>query len=334
MNTTATQDRAELDALRQLPPRAVADVLGLAHDQAAQRQHGGAGYSYWRTPAGDLITIRMGRAGWIWHPTKRGAGDGGGDWVALYQHINPGANLGHARRALRQALAGGHVAPAQGSAPLLAPQAAVTTVKPSRPLELCEPPAWGMDYLLHERGIPSSTLDQAMAMRVVAGHVPGYSPDPRAMHLAFPHVQPDQTVTWAELRGPREADGTRSKKGSRGVKGLWILPPTAESRILIVTEGVIKGLALHARLAQANREAWIVSTGGDPGQHQKQMLALLVRELSITLVALAQDGDTPGQHQADRLAAALHAVRTTRWAPPDGCKGWDDWVLACAGSSP
>ena len=326
--TTHTHDRAELDALRQLPPQAVADVLGLAHDQAAQRQHGGAGYSYWRTECGVLITVCMGRTGWLWHPTKRDAG-GGGDWLALYQHINPGANLGHARRALRQALAGGHVAPAQGSAPLLAPQAAVTTVKPSRPLELCEPPAWAMDYLKRERGVPADTIEHALTYGAIAGHRPGYKPDPQAVHIAFPHTLRDGMQTHAELRGPGEADGQRSKKASRGTKGLWVLPPVAPSNVLVVVEGAIKGLAVHARLAQAGKPAWIVSTGGDPGRHQQQLMAWLVTELSITTVALAQDRDQPGEHQADRLVAALRdapALKTVRMAPPAGCKGWDDWV--------
>ncbi|WP_158540942.1 ABC transporter substrate-binding protein [Thiomonas sp. X19] len=327
--TTITHDRAELTALRQLPPQAVAEILGLTHDQAAQRQHGGAGYSYWRTSSDELITVCRGRTGWIWHPTKRGAG-GGGDWLALHQHINQGANLGHARRALRQALAGGHAAPARASMPLPAPQAAAATVEPPKPLALCEAPAWAIDYLHGQRGIPLSTIKHALAMRAVAGHVPGHPPYPRAVHLAFPHVQPDQAVTWAELRGPRETDVARSKKGSRGKKGLWILPPVTESRVLVVTESAIKGLALHARLAQASKPAWVVSTGGDPGQHQQQMLAWLVDELGIETAALAQDNDTPGHHQADRLVAALRApgAKVVRMAPPAPCKGWDDWVLS------
>ncbi len=200
-------------------------------------------------------------------------------------------------------------------------------VNPPKPLLLCEPPAWGMDYLHRERGIPLSTVDHAMAMHAICGHVPGYPPEPRAAHLAFPQVQRDQTVTWAELRGPLEADGTPSKKGSRGVKGLWILPPPAESRILIVTEGAIKGLALHARLAQASKTAWIVSTGGDPGQHQQQMLAWLVRELAIETIALAQDRDLAGDQQAARCAQAI-AIKAVRMAPPTPHKGWDDWVLS------
>jgi hypothetical protein len=328
-----TNDRAELDALRQLPPEAVAGLLGLTHDQAAQRRHGGAGYSYWRMPDGTLITLRMGRSCWIWHPTQRD-GDGGGDWLALYQHLHPAASLGHARRALRQALAGGQAAPARASAHLLAPQAAATaTVAPARPLQLCDAPAWGIDYLHRERGIPMPTLEWALAMRAIRSHKPGYQPDPKAIHLAFPHTQRDGEATWAELRGPVEAHGARSKKASRGFKGLWILPPATESRVMVVTESAIKCLALHARLAQANRQAWIASTGGDPGKHQQQMLAWLVDELGIETTALAQDSDTPGQRQADRLAAALgtHAHKIVRMPPPGGFVGWDDWAMAQRG---
>ncbi|NNM63116.1 MAG: hypothetical protein HKL99_00615 [Burkholderiales bacterium] len=323
MNTT-TNPRQELDALRHLPPQGVADLLGLTHDQAAQRRHGGAGYTYWHLPDGTLITVRMGRSGWVWHPTQRDD-DGGGDWLALYQHLHPGATLGHARKALRQALAGGHAAQQRASAPLLAPQAATATVEPPKPLKLCEPPAWAVDYLQRERGIPMSTIEHALMHAAVSGHMP----DLKAVHLAFPHSQRDQTVTWAELRGPLEADGTRGKKASRGVKGLWILPPEGESRHMVVTEGAIKGLALHARLAQASKPAWIVSTGGNPGQHQQQMLAWLAAELGISTLALAQDGDDPGHHQAGRLAATLRDARglkVVRMAPPPGCKGWDDWI--------
>ncbi len=96
---TANHERAELDSIRQLPPQAVADVLGLAHDPSAQRQHGGAGYSYWRTPDGMLITVRQGRVGWVWHPTQRDGG-AGGDWLALYQHLNPGASLSLVQRGM------------------------------------------------------------------------------------------------------------------------------------------------------------------------------------------------------------------------------------------
>ncbi|MHB1668989.1 MAG: toprim domain-containing protein [Thiomonas sp.] len=333
MKTTVTHDRAELDAIRQLPPQAVADQLGLTHDQAAQRRHGGAGagYTYWRLASGELITVRQGRTGWVWHPTKRDR-QGGGDWLTLHQHINPGATLGHARRALRAALHGGHAAaPARASQPLLAPRAATAAVGPPKPLQLCASPAWAVDYLHRERRIPMSTIDHAVAMRTIAGHVPGYQPEPEAVRLAFPHVQADWGVTWAELRGPREADGTRSKKASRGRKGLWILPPSKETRALVVTEAAIKGLAVHTKLAAAGKPAWIVSTGGQPGQAQLDMLAWLVAELGIETLALAQDNDDPGHHQADRLADALRdepGVRVVRMAPPEPCKGWDDWVLS------
>jgi hypothetical protein len=331
---TETNDRAELDALRQLPPVAVADLLGLTHDQAAQRRHGGTGYTYWRTPDGELITIRQGRAGWVWHPTQRD-GDGGGDWLALYQHLHPCSTLGHARHVLRQALEGCPAGPARASQPLLAPRAATIVIEPPKPLELSEPPPWAVAYLLHERGIPMPTIEWALAMHVIMGHKPGYAPDPKAIHLAFPHTQIDGATTWAELRGPVQVDGTRSKKASRGAKGLWILPPATESRALVITESAIKGLALHARLAQASasKPAWIASTGGSPGQHQLDQLNWLAFELGIETVALAQDNDTPGHQQADRLTAALRdalglkVIKVVRMAPPPGCKGWDDWVV-------
>uniref|UniRef100_E6PSI3 Toprim domain-containing protein n=1 Tax=mine drainage metagenome TaxID=410659 RepID=E6PSI3_9ZZZZ len=332
---TQTNDRGELDALRQLPPEAVAGLLGLNHDQAAQRQHGGSGYSYWRTPAGELITIRQGRAGWVWHPTQRGGG-GGGDWLALYQHINPGANLGHARRALRQALAGagGH---ARASQPLLAPRAATIVIEPPKPLELCEPPAWAVDYLQRERGIPISTINHAARHRVMAGHRPGYRPDPSAVHLAFPHTTREGIISHAELRGPEgSGDGGtgRSKRASRGRKGLWILPAQEETRTMVVTEGAIKGLACSARLAQADKHAWIVSTGGDPGQAQLQQLAWLAEELGIDTLVLAQDSDQAGNQQAAKCkcAAVLSApIKTPRFAPPGGFVGWDDWAMAQRG---
>ncbi|OZB56282.1 MAG: hypothetical protein B7X31_15690 [Thiomonas sp. 13-66-29] len=320
---TETNDRAELDALRQLPPVTVADLLGLAHDQAAQRQHGGAGYTYWRLPDATLITVRQGRTGWIWHPTQRDGG-GGGDWLALYQHLHPGASLGHARRVLRQALAGagGH---ARASAPLLAPQAATATVEPPKPLKLCEPPAWAVDYLRRERGIPADTIEHALAMRAIAGHRPAIN----AVHLAFPHTLRDGLQAHAELRGPIEANGARSKKASRGAKGLWILPPEVESRTLVVTEGAIKGLALHAKPAQASKQAWIVSTGGDPGQAQLQQLAWLAEELGIDTLVLAQDSDGPGDQQARKCAAVLPAsIKTKRFTPPSGFVGWDDWAAS------
>ena len=100
---------------------------------------------------------------------------------------------------------------------------------------------------------------------------------------------------------------------------------------MVVTEGAIKGLALHAKLAQASKRAWIVSTGGDPGQAQLQHLAWLAEELGIDTLVLAQDRDQPGEHQADRLTAALRNARgrkVVRMAPPEPWKGWDDWILA------
>lgn len=325
----------ELRAMRQLPPGDVAGVLGLQLDSAAKRQHGGEGFSYWRTPEGALITVKdAGRGGFpVWHLTKRGDGAGaGGDWIALAQFIQPGATIGHVRKMLRPALGVGRTASLRASAPLLAPQAATTTVEPPKPLLLCEPPAWAVDYLHHERGIPIPTLKWAAAMHAILGHKPGYAPDPEAVHLAFPHTLRDGAAAWAELRGAREADGARSRKASRGTKGLWILPPEVESRAMVATESAIKGLALHARLAQASKHAWVVSTGGSPGQDQLDQLNWLACELGIETVALAQDRDAEGDQQASKCAAVLPApIKTPRLAPPSGFVGWDDWAAAQRG---
>ena len=327
-------DRAELDAMRQLPPQAVAPMLGLRADADAARRHGGAGYSYWSLPSGALVTVRQGRAGWVWALTKRDGTAAGGDWLALVQHINPSASLGHARRILRPALGVGHTAPPAASQPLLAPQAEVTTMEPPQALQLCEPPTWAVEYLHRERGIPTETIEYALALRAIAGHRPGYKPDPQAVHIAFPHSLRDGMQTHAELRGPAEADGQRSKKASRGTKGLWVLPPVAPSNVLVVVEGAIKGLAVHARLAQAGKPAWIVSTGGSPGQAQLDQLRWLVLELEIKTLALAHDRDAPGDQQAARCADVGTAINVVRMATPAGCKGWDDWAMTLRKPAP
>jgi hypothetical protein len=192
-----------------------------------------------------------------------------------------------------------------------------------------------VDYLHRERGIPMPSIEWALAMGAIAGHKPGYTPDPQAVHLAFPHTQRKWEVTWAELRGPEgSGDGGtgRSKRASRGRKGLWILPAREETRTMVVTEGAIKCLALHARLSQSSKHAWIVSTGGDPGQAQLQQLAWLAEELGIEAVALAQDSDAAGDQQAAKCAAVFSApIKTPRFAPPGGFVGWDDWAMARQG---
>lgn len=324
-------DDTELRAMRELPPAIVARVLGLRPDASAKRQHGGEGFSYWRTPEGALITVKdAGRGGFpIWHLTKRSEG-AGGDWIALAQFISPGATIGHARKMLRPALAG--TAAQRPFQSALQDETPVEASAPPKPLQLCASPAWAVDYLHRERGIPLSTIDHAVAMRAIAGHVPGYPPDPSAMHLAFPHSTCEGVISHSELRGPPGSgdDGLgRSKRASRGRKGLWMLPAREETRTLVVTEGAIKGLALHARLAQAEREAWIASTGGDPGQAQLKQLAWLTEELGIETVALAQDRDAAGNQQASKCAAVLPAsIKTSRFAPPSGFVGWDDWAAA------
>ncbi|MDA8257811.1 MAG: toprim domain-containing protein [Betaproteobacteria bacterium] len=328
----------ELRAMRELPPGAAAGVLGLRPDAAARRQHGGEGFSYWRTPEGALITVKdAGRGGFpVWHLTKRGEGAGaGGDWISLAQFIQPGATIGHVRKMLRPALGVGRTASLRASQPLLAPKAATTVIEPPKPLELSEPPPWAVAYLLRERGIPISIINHAARLCVMAGHQPGYQPDPSAVHLAFPHAGREGIISHAELRGPEgSGDGGagRSKKASRGRKGLWILPAQEETRTMLVTEGAIKGLALHAKLAQASKHAWIVSTGGDPGQAQLQQLAWLAEELGIETVALAQDNDAAGDQQARKCAAVLPApIKTKRFTPPSGFVGWDDWAAAQRG---
>ena len=322
-----TNDRAEIQAMRQLPPQAVAHVLGLQANADAARRHGGAGYSYWSLPSGALVTVRQGRAGWVWALTKRDGPAAGGDWLALAQHLNPSANLGKARRILRPALGASHTAPPVASQPLLAPRAEVTTMEPPQALQLCEPPTWTVDYLQRDRGVPAETIEYALALRAIAGHRPGYRTDQDAVHLAFPHSLRDGLQAHAELRGPADADGLRSKRASRGTKGLWVLPPVTQSSVVVVVEGAIKGLAVHARLAQAGKPAWIVSTGGSPGQAQLDQLRWLVQELEIKTLALAHDRDAAGDQQAARCAGVAPAIKAVRMAPPTGCKGWDDWAM-------
>lgn len=324
-------DAEELRAMRELPPGAVAGVLGLRPDAAAKRQRGGEGFTYWRTPEGALVTVKdAGRGGFpIWHLTKRGGEGSSGDWIALAQFIRPGATIGHVRKMLRPALAGTAAQrPFQAAAQAEAP---VGPSEPPKPLQLTTTPPWTVAYLHSERGIPMSTIRHAIAMHVISGHRPGYRPDPSATHLAFPHVIRDGVVSHAELRGPEgSGDGGvgRSKKASRGRKGLWILPPPEEARTLVVTEGSIKGLALHARLSKASKHAWIVSTGGDPGQTQLEQLAWLAGELGIGAVVLAHDADAAGDQQADKCAAAVPTIKATRFPPPRGFVGWDDWAAA------
>ena len=299
--------------LRQLPAGAVAQALSLAHDQAAQRAKGGAGYLYFLTPSGELVTCRShGKADGA--PVWRVGADRWTDSLGLVQQLRQLPTIGHAKAALRRA-AGlvSHFSPLPCLTPYPAaerrscgPDAAPT------PPTLLPAPGWAAAWL-RQRGLALPA--DAAGVRSAGSNI---------TNLAFPHRDAAGAVVGVEVRGRN-----RRFKGFSGRKSMFILPPDGDSRVLCVVESAIDALALREFLRARSKTALIVSTAGRAGgDYQLNQISDLAARRGVTKIVAAQDRDQAGDDQAaviQRLADSL-SVGYARMLPPAGCKDWADWT--------
>ena len=326
----------DTQALRALPVEVVAHGLGLESDALAQRQKGGAGYSYWRDPSGELLVIQeQGRRGTpVWWPQSDLSA--AGDWLALVQRLRPSLNIGQAKRELRR-LAG--FANSSSPLPTLAfgqrhrnQSASIRDASAIRigPLKLIAEPPWAESWLRAKRGLSPHAIAAARAAGMAGVHGGQRMDGALHLNLAFPHADAKAHLCGLEVRG---ADGIF--KGAAGRKAAFVLAPAdgACSRILYVTESAIDALALYDYLSLCGRAAWIISTAGRFSDFQSGQIAELAGDLGIATMIGAQDGDEGGDSQAaaTRTLAKRVGIGYARILPPGGLKDWGDWAMRRAG---
>jgi hypothetical protein len=233
----------------------------------------------------------------------------GGSIIDFVQHTQ-GLNLGQVRKELRGAaglieqipIAQRQPKPQPSSYSRQAVQHAFIKTRPTN----------GIHEYLHERGIEPETLRDPRFSTMV-------KVDPRGNSI-FPHFD-EAGLSGYEIRG-------QDFKGfsKHGEKTIWHSANLDEATEVVFVEGAINALS-HAQL-HPNPAAAYVSIGGQMSEHQRQLVAAVMRDAAQRGAALvmATDADEAGEKHAQALKAlAPGAASLYRDRPAPGLD-WNDQV--------
>ena len=285
----------------------------LLERHAYQLDKRGSTRSCWKYRRGALETIIVNHHGRGWWS----AGDrtSKGDVIALAQHLDPGLNLGHARKLLRRLVGLSPCCPVALRQPKRGRAAVPAQQRWDRARRLRRgSPAW--DYLAGARGLPESVLAAADAAGGIREGSYGCA--------WFAYRDQAGAVTGIEMRGPAFRGLNEG-----GAKTLFRLPG-GRGRLLRITvnEAPINALSLAA-LEGLRRDTLYLSTAGGMGPRTLACLQALLRDAAPdprAVLVSATDADAAGDRYACDLAdlAAAAGVRHRRLRPQGGLNDWND----------
>ncbi|MBB4200609.1 hypothetical protein CCR94_18300 [Rhodoblastus sphagnicola] len=271
----------------------------------------------YRRGAGEIVIVTHNGAGW-WDPNS----DAKGDVFGLVQHLEPGLNFGHVRKALR---------PLAGVQPDFTPMERIRT-RSNASLPIAE--RWAQKRRLRKhsqtwlylagRGLPETVLLAAARCDVIRDGPYGSA--------WFAH-RTAGVVTHVDVRGP-------TYKGSLtgGCKSLFLFPRDAALRSrFVLAEAAIDALS-RAALENLRDDTVYAATGGGMGPET----TAAIRNLLLSIAAMpaarfesATDANLAGDRYAARheTLAKEAGVPFLRRRPPLEGEDWND-VLKSQGDTP